>query len=381
MAALLTIESQSSDKVALYLAECRDLGVPVLPPDINKSNWEFVVEPDGVRFGLGAVKGAGEGAIRSVIEARKALGRVGSLFELAEGIDLRLVNKKVFESLIKAGAFDALIDNGAEEYLGWRARLFSGLDRILDHGSRHQKDRDQGQSRLFGGDSDEVGKHDDTVSLPAARRWTDTEALAFEKEALGLYITGHPLQRYAEAIAIVGARRLGDMVHSDPDCWLPGSSRAVRQLKTKRGDRMAVFMLEDEVAKVEAVVFPEAFGRYGGLVQDDAMLMVRGKYERDEETSRLVVAELTPLEVIREKAVREVEILLEGKGLETMVDARAGGGARATFRRSPRVTGHERRSCPNALRVRAATARRIRPSDGFVREVEAVCGTGTVVLK
>ena len=303
------------------------------------------------------------------------------LFELAEGIDLRLVNKKVFESLIKAGAFDALIDNGAEEYLGWRARLFSGLDRILDHGSRHQKDRDQGQSRLFGGDSDEVGKHDDTVSLPAARRWTDTEALAFEKEALGLYITGHPLQRYAEAIAIVGARRLGDMVHSDPDCSIAGIVTGVRQLKTKRGDRMAVFMLEDEVAKVEAVVFPEAFGRYGGLVQDDAMLMVRGKYERDEETSRLVVAELTPLEVIREKAVREVEILLEGKGLETMV-------MRELAAVLERHSGDRRVSLvmnvgrgPNALRVRAATARRIRPSDGFVREVEAVCGTGTVVLK
>ena len=109
MAALLTIESQNSDKVSLYLAECRELGVPILPPDINESALHFVVQPGGVRFGLGAVKNVGEGAILSMLNARQALkGRITSLFELAEHVDMRLVNKKVFESLAKAGAFDAL---------------------------------------------------------------------------------------------------------------------------------------------------------------------------------------------------------------------------------------------------------------------------------
>src|SRR5690606_19635021 len=109
MAALLTIEAQSSDKVSLYLTECRDLGVPVLPPDVNRSDWRFIVEPEGVRFGLGAVKGAGEGAIRSVLAARAEQGgRLTSLFKLAESVDLRLVNKQVLECLTKAGAFDSL---------------------------------------------------------------------------------------------------------------------------------------------------------------------------------------------------------------------------------------------------------------------------------
>ncbi|MEO7191536.1 MAG: DNA polymerase III subunit alpha [Vicinamibacterales bacterium] len=381
MAALLTIESQSSDKVALYLAECRDLGVPMLPPDINTSCWAFMVEPEGVRFGLGAIKGAGEGAIRSILDARLALGgRIRSLFELAEHLDLRLVNKKVIECLIKAGAFDSLSPTGRAGYLSWRPRLLGGLDRILDHGNRHQKDRDQGQSRLFGGDSEPEIVSDDTA-LPAARRWTETEALGFEKEALGLYITGHPLQRYAEAIAIAGAKRLQDMTESDPDCAIAGVVSGLRPLKTKRGDRMAVFSLEDEASKVEAVVFPEAFSRFGGLVVDDAMLLVRGKYEKDEESCRLVVAEITPLDVIRERAIRAVEIRLAGKGL-----------GRGTMRELADVLdrhpGDRRVSVivqvnggAALLRVRVATARRVKPNETFVRDVEAVCGTGSVVLK
>jgi DNA polymerase-3 subunit alpha len=381
MAALLTIESQNSDKVALYLAECRDLSVPVLPPDINTSRWEFTVEPDGVRFGLGAVKGAGEGAIRSILEARQALGGIRSLFELTEHIDLRLVNKKVFESLIKAGAFDRLAPGGPDVYRTWRPRLVASLDRILDHGGRHQKDRDQGQSQLFGGEGGGSDHEREEAALPVVPAWTETEALTAEKEALGLYMTGHPLQRYAEAIAAVGGRRLSDLTQSEADCAIAGIVTGLRSLKTRRGDRMAVFMLEDESAKVEAVVFPEAFGRFGGLAVDDAMVLVRGKYERDDESSRLVVSEITPLEVVREKAVRGVEIVLAGRGLDRPVMRELAGVLE-------RHQGDRRVSVvvsvnggARTLRVRARTARRIRPSDGFVRDVEALCGAGSVVLK
>jgi DNA polymerase-3 subunit alpha len=380
MAALLTIESQNSDKVALYLGECRDLGVPVLPPDVNASRWEFAVEPEGVRFGLGAVKGAGEGAIRSILQARDTLGgRITSLYELTEHIELRLVNKKVFESLIKAGTFDGLAPGGRDGYLAWRPRLLAALDRIMDHGGRHQRDREQGQSRLFGGDTE--SRQPEEAALPTVAAWSETEALAAEKEALGLYITGHPLQRYAEAISAAGGRRLADLTQSEADCAIAGIVSGIRSLKTRKGDRMAVFMLEDEAAKVETVVFPEAFGRYGHFVVNDAMLLVRGKYERDEDTSRLVVSEMTPLDVVREKAVRDVEIRLTGKDLArpvmrelaTVLD-RHQGDRRVSVVVSVTNGGHP-------MRVRAATARRIRPSEGFVRDVEAVCGTGSVILR
>jgi DNA polymerase-3 subunit alpha len=381
MAALLTIESQNSDKVALYLGECRELGVPVLPPDINASEFRFVVQPDGVRFGLGAIKGAGEGAILSLLEARQALGgRITSLYALAEDMDLRLVNRKVFESLIKAGALDSLAPAGRETCRAWRPRLLGVLDRVLDHGARHQKDRDRGQSALFGGESEAERPADDAQSFPDARAWTETEALAFEKEALGLYMSGHPLQRYADVLAIAGARRLSELTQSENDCAVGGIVTGIRQLKTKRGDRMAVFMLEDEAAKVEAVVFPEAFGKYGGLVVDDAMLLVRGKYERDEESSRLVVADMTPMETVRERAVREVEIRLAGAGLRRDAMHTLAG----VLDRHPgdrRVSLVVELNGRRALRVRAGTARRIRPSDHFVRDVEAICGAGSVLFK
>ncbi|HEX5071108.1 MAG TPA: DNA polymerase III subunit alpha [Vicinamibacterales bacterium] len=381
MAALLTIESQNSDKVALYLDECRELAVPVLPPDVNRSELSFTVQPDGVRFGLGAVKGAGQGAIQSILETRRALGgAIGSLFALVEHVDLRLANKKVFEALIKAGAFDGLSPRGREDYLSWRARLVAGLDRVLDHGSRHQKDKSQGQELLFGG-GDVAHAPDDDSAIPAARAWTETEALAGEKEALGLYMSGHPLQRYAAALDIAGARRLSSLTQAEPDVSIGGGVSALRLLKTRRGDRMAVFMLEAEDGKVEAVVYPEAFGKFGHLIAADAMVLARGKYERDDDTSKLVVAEITPLEVIRERAVREVEITLSGKGLGkdvmrqvAAVLERHPGDRRVSF--IVRVNG-----AGPPLRVRAATARRIKPTDHFVREIEAVCGAGSVLLK
>jgi DNA polymerase-3 subunit alpha len=381
MAALLTIESENTDKIALYLDECRELGVPVLPPDINRSELPFTVQPDGVRFGLGAVKGAGQGAIQSVIETRRALGgTIASLFALVEHVDLRLVNKKVLDALIKAGAFDGLSPRGREDYLAWRARLVAGLDRVLDHGSRHQKDKSQGQELLFGG-GDVGHARDDDAALPAVRPWSETEALAGEKEALGLYMSGHPLQRYASALEIAGAKPLSALTQSEADVSIGGGVSGLRLLKTRRGDRMAVFMLEAEDGKLEAVVYPEAFGKFGHLIAADAMVLIRGKYERDEETSKVVVAEITPLEVVRERAVREVEITLTGKGLGkdvmrqvAAVLERHPGDRRVSF--VVRVNG-----AGPPLRVRAATARRIKPTEHFVREVEAVCGAGSVLLK
>jgi DNA polymerase-3 subunit alpha len=381
MAALLTIESENSDKIALYLDECRELGVPVLPPDINRSELAFVVQPEGVRFGLGAVKGAGQGAIQSVLDARRDVGgTITSLFALVEHVDLRLVNKKVLEALIKAGALDGLAAQGRENYLGWRARLAAGIDRVLDHGSRHQKDRSQGQELLFGG-GESGHPPDDEASMPPVRPWTETEALAGEKEALGLYMSGHPLQRYAEALATAGAKKLSALTQSEADVSIGGGVSGLRLLKTKRGDRMAVFMLEAEDGKVETVVYPEAFGRFGHLVIADAMVLVRGKYERDDETSKLVAAEVTPLEVVRERAVREVEITLPGRGLGkdlmrqvAAVLERHPGDRRVSF--VVQVNGGG-----PTLRVRTATARRIRPTDHCVREIEAVCGPGSVQLR
>jgi DNA polymerase-3 subunit alpha len=383
MAALMTIESQDSEKVSLYLSECRDLGVPILPPDINKSELHFTVQPGGVRFGLGAVKNVGEGAILSMLAARKTLGEIRSLFELVEQVDMRLVNKKVFESLAKAGAFDTLAPATSRGPLHWRAKIVAGLDRIVDHGGRFQRDREQGQTALFGGDF-EPKDSDPNAGLADAKPWSETEGLTFEKEALGLFMSGHPVSRYAEALQIAGAKRLAEMVQSEPDVSTAGIVTGIRQLKTKRGDRMAVFMLDDEGGKVEVVVFPEAFARYGGLILDDALLLVRGKFEREEDSSSLKAAELVSLEVIRDRAIREVLVTVPAKQ-GTKEFART---LQAVFERHPgdrrvsividKVATADR---PEGMRVKTMIQRRVRPSDLFVRDVEALCGAGSVELK
>jgi DNA polymerase-3 subunit alpha len=389
MAALLTIESQNSDKVALYLSECRELGVPVLPPDINQSELHFVVQPEGVRFGLGAVKNAGEGAIRSLLDARSAVGgRVRSLFELVEQVDLRAVNKKVLESLAKAGAFDRLAPEGTPGALGWRARVVAGLDRILDHGSRFQKDRDQGQSGLFADDGPSGGGAGDASALPEVRAWTETEGLNGEKEALGLYMSGHPVRRYADVLRAVGARRLGDLTQSEADCAIPGIVTGVRPLKTKRGDRMAVFTLEDEGGSVEVVVFPEAFAKFGAQIVADALLLVRGKYDREDDSSRMMATELTALDVIRDRAVREVEICLGGDNPRSGRGSGWGKDALQHLREVFERHAGDRRVAlvvevngRQGLRVRTAISQRVRPSDLFVRDVETICGAGSVSLR
>jgi DNA polymerase-3 subunit alpha len=226
MAALLTIEAANTDKLAMYLGECRELEIPILQPDINSSQLAFTVEKAGVRFGLGAIKNVGEGAILSMLEVRNTLGRIDSLYALCEDVDLRLVNKRVLESLVKAGAFDSLVREGPTA--SRRARLFAAIDKAIENGGRHQRDRDQGQHQLFGGIDEEPGSP--VFALPDAPAWSEAQQLAFEKESLGLYMSGHPLERFSEELKAFGAQRVGDLSGSLADVWVGGIVSGLRPL-------------------------------------------------------------------------------------------------------------------------------------------------------
>jgi DNA polymerase-3 subunit alpha len=377
MAALLTIECANTDKLAMYLGECRDLGIPILPPDLNASQLAFTVEKEGVRFGLGAVKNVGEGAVLSMLSVRRALGPIDSLYTLCEHSDLRLVNKRVLESLVKAGALDSLA--GAGRVAEKRARLFAAVDKAIEHGGRHQRDRDKGQSQLFGAGGDDGATA--AVPLPEAPAWTEMQQLAGEKEALGLYMSGHPLDRYGAELKAFGARRVADLTESLADVWAGGIVSGLRPLKTKKGDRMCVFMLDDVAGTVEVVVFPETFGKHGHLVEADAMVLVRGKFEKDDESARIVATELMPVSALRERTTREVAIHLavppHGRDtFEALAElfARHRGDRRVSLELD--VKGNDR-----PLRVMADVAQRVRPSEKLVAEVEQICGTGTVELR
>ena len=419
-AALLTIEAQNSDKLALYLGECRARGIPVLPPDINESQLRFRVEPDkGVRFGLTAIKNVGEGAIQSLLDVRAKLGRIRSLHALCEELDLRLANKRVFESLVKAGAFDTLLEDLPElsnvPSAALRPRLLAAVDAACEHGARYRRDRDEGQAQLFGGfGSVEDSRGGDAPGptqgppLPAATAWTESEQLAFEKETIGLYLSGHPVDRFATDLEAFGAYSTGRLADApekksrnegwspqgrrpiEPDASVGGIVAACRQLKTRKGDRMAVFTLEDAEGGVEVVVFPDAYQRAVALIETGTLVLVRGKLERDDETVRVLATEIAPIEAVRERLTREVAIrvtrppdraLFEALGA---VFSRHRGDRRVSFELEVPGTGGRGASVEaRRLRVKADVSSQIRvqPSPGLVAEVEEIVGPGAVSLR
>jgi DNA polymerase-3 subunit alpha len=392
-AALLTIEAANTDKLALYIGECRDRGISVLPPDINESQMFFTVVPEGVRFGLTAIKGLGEGAIQSLLAVRQALGRITSLHQLCEELDLRLANKRVLEALVKSGACDSLVPPRVPITAG-RARLLAAVDGAIEHGGRTQRDRDQGQADLFGGGPEGDGLA--LIRLPEVSAWSEMELLTQEKEALGLYLSGHPLDRFADDLRLFGAKTVGDLVLTElppaadgapgrlafEDVHVGGIVSGFRPLKTRKGDRMGVFMLEDAQGSLEVVVFPEPFARYAALVENGNLVGVRGKFERDEESSRMQANELFRLESLGERLSKSVRIRMNGDctraKLEALWDVLAANqGDRPVAIELEVVRGGR------TLRVSADVQSqiRVRPTEQLRAAVEQLCGAGSVTLR
>ncbi|OFW17665.1 MAG: DNA polymerase III subunit alpha [Acidobacteria bacterium RIFCSPLOWO2_02_FULL_65_29] len=407
-AALLTIEAQNADKLALYLGECRERGIPVLPPDINESQLRFTVEPGrGVRFGLTAIKNVGEGAIESLLAVRAKQGAIRSLHALCEELDLRLANKRVFESLIKAGAFDSLAQ-GDPALTGLpsaalRPRLCAAIDAACEHGARLQRDKSEGQAQLFGalgGDQQREESPEGGPVLPAAAPWSDIEQLAFEKETLGLYWSGHPVDRFAADLQQFGAKTIAELAQApangaradgwtasgpkpiEPDTSVGGIVAACRLLKTRKGDRMAVFTLEDSRGGVEVIVFPEAYQRAASLIETGSLALVRGKLEREDDSVRILATEVVPLETVRERLTREVAIRLTmpaDRGVFERIGeifSRHRGDRRVSFDLELGAPAHR-------LRVKADVSSqiRVRPSSTLVAELEQVVGQGAVSLR
>lgn len=308
MAALLTIERQNSDKLATYLGECRDIGVPILAPDLNTSDLHFTVTDSGVRFGLAAIKNVGEAAIVSILESRTTHGRLTSLNRLCEEVDLRLVNKRVLESLVKAGALDSMLSGtNIDSVAVGRARLLAAVDQAVEHGNRRQRDRDRGQTELFG-ESDAEGEGGG-INLPEARPLTESEQLAFEKEALGLYLSGHPIDRFGDSLG-VGVKRIEELTSSEASVSVVGIIGQLRSLTTRKGAPMAVATLEDRGGSIEAVVFPETYAKYRSILDVDRIVIVTGKLEKDEETARLIAVKIQPIERVEKVAKRTMVVKL-----------------------------------------------------------------------
>src|SRR6185436_12085365 len=328
--------------------------------------------------------------------------RISSLNALCEDLDLRLFNKRVFESLVKAGALDSLAAGVTGHSRETRPRLAAAVDIACEYGARQQRDREQGQGGLFGDGADTHGTNGDGApnGLPAATAWTEQEQLAFEKETLGLYWSGHPVDRYRNELREFGAKSIAELAETplspEPaETWGPGGRKpiqadtsvggviaAIRQLKTKKGDRMAVFTLEDAQGNVEVIAFPETFQKSVALIETGTLVLVRGKLERDDETARVLASEILPLDSVRERVAREVAIRVKMPADRAVFEAL--GEVFSRHRGDRRVSFEiEVPSDAKPLRVRAdiSSQIRVRPSSTLISEVEQIVGHGAVVLR
>jgi len=282
MAALLSCDMDSTDKVLKNISDCREQGIEVLPPDINTSGQSFTVVGNLMRFGLGAVKGVGGGAIESILEARKE-GPFTDLYDFCERVDLRRVNRKVLEALIKCGGFDSLHQ--------FRAPLMAALDDAVASGQRFQEERDSAQVSLFGDLPETTGGTKAARKLPVVDEWLDKEKLGFEKEALGFLITGHPLDRYANEIrrfASADITRLIDLPENS-EVRVCGIVTSLKEITTKKGDRMGFVTIEDLTGQIEITVFSDMYIQFNHLLKCDDPLLITGKLEKGEKGCKLLV--------------------------------------------------------------------------------------------
>ena len=367
MAALLTAEKENTDNVVKYIGACREMGIPVVVPDINVSEMDFTVEKEGIRFGLSAVKNVGESAVDAILATRQRLGRFGSLAQICREVDPRAVNKRVFESLIKAGALDRLGPN--------RASLCAAVDASIDAAQKEIRDRESGQGGLFGTDGD----GGDETSVNPIAEWPSLELLGYEKETLGYYMAGHPLQDSAERIRGLVTHTTASLkqVKQTRRVTLAGIVSALKQRKTRRGDAMAVFNVEDLEGTVEVIVFPDVYARQRNLLEEDAAILLTGNVEIAEEQRRLIAETLLPLDQAEAERAREVVLAMPPRSLDQHEVERV----RDLLRERPGPCPvYLEVTRPRGLRatVRASSALKVAPSRDLALALESVLGRGSV---
>ncbi len=298
MAALLTEDMESTEKVNKSIMELHAMGITTLPPDINASRRSFTVADNAIRFGLGAVKGVGETALESIEEARES-GPFTSLHDFCKRVELRKVNKKVVESLVKCGAFDCLEGN--------RAQKFEAIEHAISLGQDAQREREQGQGSLFGGE-DMQESAAGYEQLPDVEEWPEKLRLAYEKEALGFFITGHPMERFAGQVKRLGScdlAALRDLPDRQP-VMVCGIVAVLREKTTKKGDRMAVVTLEDLSGTAELIIFPDLYSKSRDLLTLEEPLVVKGRVSAEEESSKIMAEEVLELAHCRLPEIRRV---------------------------------------------------------------------------
>ena len=325
MAAVMSTEMDNLDKVVPLIEECRNLKLTVTPPNVNVGGYKFTVDTDArVVYGLGAIRGVGEGPIGAIVEAREADGPFKDIFDFCRRIDPKRMNKRTLEALIRSGALDTLGPN--------RAVLFAAMEDALKAAAQNHANQNLGMLDMFGDAFAAADESDGDSNVYAeyinAREWTDRERLSGEKDTLGLYLTGHPIDEYERELKRFVSTQISDLKPSRDPQRVAGLVVGVRTMKSKRGDTMAFITLDDRTGRIEASLFGELFEQLRGQIEADQVLIVEGEVSSDEFSGglRLRGKDVTPMVTARIRYGQAVELALDagqinGRLIETLRDS------------------------------------------------------------
>ncbi|MBT3983947.1 MAG: DNA polymerase III subunit alpha [Bacteriovoracaceae bacterium] len=308
-ASLLSTEMSNTDKVTIYINDAKDNGLLILPPDINESLWLFnVIEKINIRFGMGAVKNVGEAAVQEIINNRAEHGPYKGLIDLCERINLKMVNKRVLESLIKVGVFDSC------EKLN-RRTLLEHLELIIAYAAKRQEEKALGQFNLFASVGVQSSSAADDLNIIESADFDEKEMLTHEKQLMGIYVSGHPLNKYGDimkqmsSMPITGVHQLDG--HDKRDLVLTGLITEVKKILTKKGDKMAFAMLEDLESKIECIIFPRTFLEFEAMLETDEPVIISGNVNLAEDPKKFFPNKIQFLKDEAEERVSAVRIQLD----------------------------------------------------------------------
>jgi DNA polymerase III subunit alpha len=368
MAALLTSETGNTAKVVKYINECREMGIKILPPDVNHSDWSFTPDGQAIRFGMGAVKNLGQSAVEAIGKAREEIGRFTSLHEFCEKVGMGAVNRRMIESLIRAGAMDSLE--------GTRSQKFAAVEGAMESGQRAQRDRECGQEGLFG---EIIADEPHAAPLPNVPEWTDKEKLAGEKELLGFWVTGHPLDRYEDKIAELANRDTSTLegLAKNTEVSLCGVLTGITRKRNKEGKPWAAMTIEDRNGSVEAMVFASNYERLASQVVEDQAVLIRGLVLPEENAApKISVQDVVALDNARIDlpSVISIRVWLGRNGGVDRAQA-----LEELFRRKPGPTEVRLRlEAPRDFAVLLDVPAKVRPDKEFRTEVAAICGADAI---
>ena len=375
MAAVLSNEITNPDKITLYIDESKKMGIEILPPDVNQSFSAFTVVDNNIRFGLSAVKNVGTQAVEAVIKARKESEEFTSLYDFCEKVDPRQSNRKVLESLVKCGAFDSIGQK--------RSQMFACIDKAIDRANEAHQDKMSGQFSLFGGEDEQEPLLETDQKMPDIDEWDPQQMLQFEKELLGFYVTGHPLDNYKKIFDIFNFDSITKIKNAKfaKSIKLAGIVSKIKNMLTKRGnEKMAVVTIEDYGDSMEVVFYPKIYSQCADFLAADIPIYITGKLEITDKDPKILVDEVILLKDVLVKKTSAVQIKMNCDVIDQgMID------------RIQAVIKHYPGRCPLYLRVefpedysltlQTDSKFSISPGEFFITDMGNVVGADSVVLR